>query len=224
MSKSKLRRDADLLLHRGTRTEEAYPASRARRPAEVQRLIGAIGSLMLADGTPMMEKFVAGKIFHLLQQPGAVSTRPATTLKLVPQLQFALRQIASKGKAFAEVAAAINDVAKNLDWVSSKTGPFASMNIETAHAHAIIAGTSGLEEREDVTLGLTIMEPYSRFPDHVQYRARVFLALSDCEFLCDDRGWQQATPGSAFYNEAGHTVAMRCTARPLLAAWCQMER
>jgi len=164
MSKSKLRRDADLLLHRGTRTEEAYPASRARRPAEVQRLIGAIGSLMLADGTPMMEKFVAGKIFHLLQQPGAVSTRPATTLKLVPQLQFALRQIASKGKAFAEVAAAINDVAKNLDWVSSKTGPFASMNIETAHAHAIIAGTSGLEEREDVTLGLTIMEPYSRFP------------------------------------------------------------
>jgi len=103
-------------------------------------------------------------------------------------------------------------------------GPFASMNIETAHAHAIIAGASGLEEREDVTLGLTIMEPYSRFPDHIQYRARVFLALSDCEFLCDERGWQTATPGSAFYNEAGHTVAMRCTSRPLLAAWCQMER
>lgn len=224
MSKSKLRRDADLLLHRGSRADDAYPATRARRPANMQRVIGALGSLMLSDGTPMMEKFVAGKIFHLLQHPGAISSRPATALRLAPQLQFALRQLAQKGKPYAEASDAINDVAKNLDWVSSKTGPFASVNIETAHAHAIIAGASGLEEREDVTLGLTIMEPYSRFPDHVQYRARVFLALSDCEFLCDDRGWQQASPGSTFYNEAGHTVAMRCTSRPLLAAWCQMER
>lgn len=224
MSKSNLRRDADLLLHRGSRVEGAYPVSRSRRPVEVQRLIGAIGNVMLSGDTPMMEKFVAGKIFHQLQYPGAVSSRPASHLRLGPQLQFALRQLTQKGRTFAEVAAAINDLAKSLDWSSSSTGPFASMNIEKAHAHAVIAGAAGLEERDDVTLGLTIMEPYSRFPDHVQYRARVFLALSDCEFLCDEKGWQQASPGSAFYNEAGHTVAMRCTSRPLLAAWCQMER
>ena len=225
MSKPRLRREADLLLHRGTRAASGdYPVSRARRPVAVQRLIGALGNIMLSDAAPFMEKFVAGKVFHLLQEPGAIANKPATSLPLAPQLQFALRILALTGEPFAEVAAAINDVAKSLEWVASKTGPFASINIEHTHAHAVVAGISGVEERSDVALGLTIMAPYSRFPDHIQYRSRVFLALSDCEFSCDDKGWQRGSIGSIFFNEAGHNVAMRCTARPLLAAWCHVER
>ncbi len=225
MSKPRLRREADLLLHRGTRTPSGdYALSRSRRPANVQRVIGALGNILMSDAAPFMEKFVAGKVFHLLQEPGAVAMKPASPLPLAPQLQFALRNLASRGEPYAEAAAAINDVAKSLEWVASKTGPFASINIEHTHAHAVIAGMSGIEERSDVALGLTIMAPYSRFPDHIQFRSRVFLSLSDCEFSCDDKGWQRGTVGSIFFNEAGHNVAMRCTSRPLLAAWCHVEK
>ncbi|MBB3319267.1 hypothetical protein FHT97_003743 [Rhizobium sp. BK399] len=178
----------------------------------------------MSDAAPFMEKFVAGKVFHLLQEPGAVAMKPASPLPLAPQLQFALRNLASRGEPYAEAAAAITDVARSLEWVASKTGPFASINIEHTHAHAVIAGMSGMEERSDVALGLTIMAPYSRFPDHIQFRSRVFLSLSDCEFSCDDKGWQRGTVGSIFFNEAGHNVAMRCTSRPLLAAWCHVEK
>ncbi|WP_244490326.1 dimethylsulfonioproprionate lyase family protein [Rhizobium sp. Root708] len=223
--KSRLRREADLLLHRGTRaTQGDYSVRRASRPVAVQRLIGALGNIMLSDSTPMMEKFVAGKVFHRLQEPGAVANKPVTVMPLASQMQFALRHLSQKGPSFAEVAAAIGDLAKSLEWVASKTGPFASLNIEHTHAHAVVAGASGVEERDDVALGLTIMAPYTRFPDHIQYRSRVFLALSDCEFSCDDKGWQRGSVGSIFFNDAGHNVAMRCTARPLLAAWCHVER
>ncbi|RDJ05574.1 dimethylsulfonioproprionate lyase family protein [Rhizobium grahamii] len=225
MSKPRLRREADLLLHRGTRTASGdYAVSRARRPANVARVIGALGNILMSDAAPFMEKFVAGKVFHLLQEPGAVAMKPASPLPLASQLQFALRNLALRGEPYEEATAAINDIAKSLEWVASKTGPFASINIEHTHAHAVIAGMSGIEERSDVALGLTIMAPYSRFPDHIQFRSRVFLALSDCEFSCDDKGWQRGTVGSIFFNEAGHNVAMRCTSRPLLAAWCHVEK
>ena len=74
----------------------------------------------------------------------------------------------------AEVAQSVWRLADALVWIRGRSGPFASLNFERAHAHSVIVGPGGLEDRADIRVGLTYMEPYSRFPDHVQRFSRAF--------------------------------------------------
>jgi hypothetical protein len=67
------------------------------------------------------------------------------------------------------------------------------------------------------------MEPYSRFPDHVQRFSRAFLLLSPCELSIAGESWFSTGIGGVFAAEAGQSFAMRCTATPLLAVWCHVE-
>lgn len=58
----------------------------------------------------------------------------------------------------------------------------ASDNFVDGHANAMIIGPGGLEERSDLWIGVTLMAPHVRYPDHDHAPEEVYLVLSEGEF------------------------------------------
>jgi len=95
----------------------------------------------------------------------------------------------------------------------------ASANIFDSHANGMIFGPGGIEERQDVWLGLTLLAPHTRYPDHNHPPAEVYLNLSEGEFRQADGDWFAPGLGGSFYNTPFIIHAMRSKETPLFAFW-----
>jgi len=95
----------------------------------------------------------------------------------------------------------------------------ASANIVDCHANGMIFGPGGIEESKDVWLGLTLLAPHTRYPDHSHPPAEVYLNMSAGEFRQADGDWFAPGVGGSFYNVPSIIHAMRSTDTPLLAFW-----
>jgi hypothetical protein len=219
-----LKRSADILLndeHEPVR-KQVSPVTGGNRPRALQDVLNVIGDMLMSPQAPAMASYVAGKVYQRLERRGTV---PELFGKSQPpeHLDLAVSNGLKSLPRLASVTEQLPALIERLSWRGGRGGPYASLNFEKAHAHAVVVGPGGLEERSDVRLGLTLMAPYSRFPDHVQFHSRVFLLISDGEVSLDDSNWFRAGAGEIFFNEAGRKFAMRCTADPLLAVWCHVE-
>ncbi|MBB3593836.1 hypothetical protein FHX08_004239 [Rhizobium sp. BK529] len=219
------KREADLLI-----TDEKEPVKRrlrergaAERPAELENFLNSLARAMLDPSASTMASFVAGKVFQKLERTGTLNQRQLQDTGIPSGLESTLKNAIATGKVCAEIAHCVRRLAHSLVWIRGRSGPFASLNFETAHAHSVIVGPGGLEDRTDIRIGLTYMEPYSRFPDHVQRFSRAFLLLSPCELSIAGESWFSSGTGGVFAAEAGQSFAMRCTATSLLTVWCHVE-
>ncbi|MBB3561256.1 hypothetical protein FHX06_002583 [Rhizobium sp. BK512] len=220
-----IKRDADLLI-----TDEKEPVKHrlrergaAERPVELENFLNLLARAMLHPSASTMASFVAGKVFQKLERTGTLRDKRPPDTGIPSGLEAALQNAIAARDIYAEVAQSVWRLAEALVWIRGRSGPFASLNFERAHAHSVIVGPGGLEDRADIRVGLTYMEPYSRFPDHVQRFSRAFLLLSPCELSIAGESWFSTGIGGVFAAEAGQSFAMRCTTTPLLAVWCHVE-
>ncbi|WP_429819690.1 dimethylsulfonioproprionate lyase family protein [Ensifer sp. B1-9] len=95
----------------------------------------------------------------------------------------------------------------------------ASENFPMSHANAMIVGPGGLEDRRDLWLGVTLMAPNARYPDHDHAPEETYLVLSEGEFQHGDSEWFSPGIGGSFYNPPGIKHAMRSGEKPLFAFW-----
>ncbi|WP_132594483.1 dimethylsulfonioproprionate lyase family protein [Rhizobium sp. BK068] len=173
-----------------------------------------------------MAKFNAGKIISLLEKPGpglAESSR-SSDARLVQFARSALSEVCDQSPSHRSLAVGLLAILDRLEWYKGKSGPFGSANFEQSHMHALLVGPGALEHRIDLRIGLTLLAPYTRFPDHHQYHSRVFLPLSFGEFRFGDEDWIYSGAGEVLFNGAGRQCAIRCTGKPLLMLWCHIER
>lgn len=98
-------------------------------------------------------------------------------------------------------------------------GPAASENFAQSHANAMIVGPGGLEPRTDVWLGVSLLAPHVRYPDHHHAPEEVYLVMSPGEFSQGTGPWFEPGVGGSFHNPPGILHAMRSGATPLLAFW-----
>lgn len=195
---------------------------RLYRSKPLQDFLNDAGDLLLSPEAPQMASYIAGKAFHRLERVGHLQA--GGDVRLRPQgMPAALSNLLAAGGRYARIAASLAGFVEDLPWRRVRSGPFASVNFSRSGALATIAGPDGLEARNDMRIGLVFMEPYSRFPDHDEARARTFLFLSKGEVSLGEGAWAPATIGTVFANEAGERFAMRCTAQPLLSLWCEFE-
>lgn len=94
-----------------------------------------------------------------------------------------------------------------------------SVNFFEGHANAMIIGPGGLEDRRDLWIGVTLMAPNVRYPDHDHAPEEVYLVLSEGEFRQGLGAWFSPGVGGSFYNEPGIRHAMRSVDAPLFAFW-----
>jgi len=88
------------------------------------------------------------------------------------------------------------------------------------HANATVIGRDGLEERDDVWVGISLMAPGSRYPDHHHPPEEVYLVLSGGQWRQGDGPWHEPGPGGLVHNPPAIQHAMRSGSTPLLATWC----
>ncbi|TBY43909.1 hypothetical protein E0H59_36630 [Rhizobium leguminosarum bv. viciae] len=220
------RHRADPFLNPELEIESAMRISRRPRPEPLQQVIDAMGNLLLSSGAATMARFEGANVVHLLQDRGAIQTRSkqTNTCLLRNECSQALERLASTSADGRDLAHGIMALLDDLDWYRGRSGPYASANFNRDHAHAILVGRGGIEERSDLRIGLTVMGPYTRFPDHEETSSRAVLLLSEGEFQSERSGWFREQIGSSIFYSSGRQFAMRCTAHPLLTLWCQRLR
>ena len=101
--------------------------------------------------------------------------------------------------------------------------PMASPSFGEGHANAMIVGPGGIEERRDVWVGMSLLAPDVRYPDHSHSPEEIYLVLTGGEFRQADGAWFEPGVGGTFYNEPGILHAMASGDKPLLAVWCLFE-
>ncbi|MGO4567968.1 dimethylsulfonioproprionate lyase family protein [Rhizobium sp. 2YAF20] len=190
-------------------------------------MLGAVGNLLFAAHVPLMAKFTAGKIMDMLQRAGPILTDPAAgsahSHPLVELSRRELEAVSAVAPGCRALVSPLLEMFHQLEWFAGDEGPYCSINFRQHHIHALLVGPGGLEHRTDLRIGLTVLSPYTRFPDHRQFHSRVFLPLSLGEFLFGDGHWAAADPGDVLFNGAGQQCAMRCTATPMVVLWCHVE-
>src|SRR3546814_3545244 len=67
----------------------------------------------------------------------------------------------------ARVADAFAALEPSLAWMPRPAGgPFASDNWPEGHANTLLVGPRGLEDRNDLSIGASLLAPQVRYPDH----------------------------------------------------------
>lgn len=117
------------------------------------------------------------------------------------------------------LARAFIAVEPQLDWRPRSTNDTASANFPTSHANAVFIGPGGIENRNDVWIGVSLMAPNVRYPDHDHAPEETYLVLSDGEFSQNGGDWFTPGVGGSFYNTPGILHTMRSKDTPLLALW-----
>ncbi|MGO8064239.1 dimethylsulfonioproprionate lyase family protein [Rhizobium leguminosarum] len=217
---------ADLLLNDDEKPAyiRLHDIGRERRSRPLQEFLNDVGGLMLSAEAPAVASFVAGKVLQRLLKTGKVRPESGPLPGAPEGLDDAIGHLAKSGRKYEAIAGQFQSLADKLLWRRGRSGPFASLNFGNTHSHAVLVGPGGMEERADLRVGVIYMDRYTRFPDHVQTQPRAFILLSPGEICLGNSQWFSAGIGTVFANDAGQSFAIRCTARPLLAVWCQVER
>jgi len=83
----------------------------------------------------------------------------------------------------------------------------------------MIVGPNGIERRDDLLIGVSLLAPNVRYPDHTHPPEETYLVLSEGSFRQNDGAWFEPGIGGTFYNPPGIGHAMRSGEAPLFAVW-----
>lgn len=161
------------------------------------------------------------RIYGALKTPRAAGAKAPQRRPVCRHLTDALATARSGSALAARVADAFAALEPALAWMPRPAGgPFASENWAEGHANAIIAGPAGLEDRNDLTIGASLLAPHVRYPDHHHAPEEVYFVLSPGRFQHGTSDWFEPDIGGVLYNEPNIRHAMASDDAPLLALWC----
>ncbi|RWQ58072.1 dimethylsulfoniopropionate lyase [Mesorhizobium sp.] len=159
------------------------------------------------------------QLFAQSEVPGLERTKAGSRLPVCSYLGPALAEEAIP-PTLRNLIERFKAIEPLLEWrLKSNPAPPASSNFRDGHANAMILGPGGLEDRNDLWLGVTLMAPHVRYPDHDHPPEKTYLVLSHGEFKQADKDWFSPGIGGSFYNPPGIKHAMRSLDRPLFAFW-----
>jgi hypothetical protein len=157
----------------------------------------------------------------------AAGPREKCQAQRLPACSWIARGLASArahSSAISRVADGFYQIEPLLRWAPRPAGgPFASANWPEGHANAMIVGPGGLERRDGIRIGVSLMGPHVRYPDHNHPQEEVYLALSAGQFRHGASSWYEPGIGGTFHNEPNIRHAMMSGDAPLLAIWCLWE-
>lgn len=173
-----------------------------------------------AHGLPAARE-VATRIFSALESPANCERAPpATRVPACAHLPAALAAARTGPGAIPALADALDAIAPRLAWYRRPGSQPAMGRFHDGHASALVVGAGGLEARDDVRVGLSLMAPQVRYPDHQHPPEEIYVALTPGQWRQRDGPWHEPGAGGIVHNPPGIVHAMRSGASPLLAVWC----
>ncbi len=193
----------------------------AQRPAELQQFVAALKTAFAAapKHSPDARLFSA-KLFAALATEARGGGKQPAMLPVCSHLPMAIQTARSYSPEVAGLAAAFEALAHRLTWKLRTTGgPHASANWPGGHANAMIIGQGGLEERSDISVGVSLLAPNVRYPDHNHPPEEFYILLTPGRFQHGDDDWCELRAGDTFHNTPAIKHAMASGSAPLLAVW-----
>jgi len=193
------------------------------RDADLKRLIDAVhAALKVAApaGSPIVG--MTTRFFDATEdEVGARSEHSASgALPVCEHLEMALDNAAVGSMETKAVTDAFAVVAPRLTWRERVKGPNDPNNFSGHHANATLIGIDGLELRDDIRLGVSLVAPGVTYPDHEHPPEEIYLVLSEGEWRNAEIEWHAPGIGGCVHNPPGIVHAMRSGKAPLFAIWC----
>lgn len=192
------------------------------RSPELQAVLDTLAAALGTHVAPVSPAAEAtARILGALDRVAAPSDRPPVRFPVCDHLAPALGEaVATAPPAVARHAAALGALAPHLIW-RRKDGFEGDRTFFDGHANATIVGPGGLEPRDDVWIGISLVAPGVVYPDHRHPPEEVYLVLSEGDWRQNDGAWHAPGKGGIVYNPPDIVHAMRAGPRaPLVATWC----
>ncbi len=162
-----------------------------------------------------------GRIFAALKEPARqTSAERSGRLPVCRHLEAALATARKSPCTAALVADALAALEPAFAWHQRPGAEDHGHEFLHGHANALVIGPGGLEPRDDVTIGVSLLAPGIQYPDHRHPPEETYLALSPGEWRQEDGPWHEPGIGGLVYNPPNILHTMRATEVPLLAVWC----
>jgi quercetin dioxygenase-like cupin family protein len=136
-------------------------------------------------------------------------------------LDVAIASARLGGGEVAALADAIDDVAASLAWRTRGDAEQFGPEFVAGHADARILRS--VEGDRDIIVGLSLLAPRVRYPDHAHPPEEVYAVLGSGEWWHEGGTWHEPGPGGVVHTPPGAVHAMRSSAQPLLAVWFQVD-
>ena len=163
---------------------------------------------------------VADRIFTALEEPSAPAAQPGSDrLPVCRHLEPALETARLQPDPIGALADAFAAIEPRLDWKIRAGAEAQGEQFLNSHANATIVGSEGLEKRQDVWIGVSLLAPHTRYPDHRHPPEEVYVVLSGGEWRQGSGGWHEPGIGGLVHNPPNIVHAMRSGEQPLLALW-----
>lgn len=190
------------------------------RDSNLQQLLDLSQQIIAGSGHARAARAGARVFDRLSAREGARGSAEAQRLPVCNDtIAAALAGLALRGAPLAGIGSAFGAVEGGLAWYRRKSAMPADEPFYSSHANAMLIGPGGLEERDDVQVGVTVMAPEIVYPDHDHPPEEVYIALSPGAWWNADMAWTEPGPGGIIYNPAGIRHAMRSGSGPFLALW-----
>lgn len=119
-----------------------------------------------------------------------------------------------------EHARAMQALSPQLAWWRRSDAEQVGEPFSSGHANATIIGKGGLEERDDVGVGISLIAPNVQYPVHHHPPEEVYLVMSPGHWQQAGGAWHEPGCGAFVHNPPDVLHSMRSGSRPLLATWC----
>jgi hypothetical protein len=159
-------------------------------------------------------------MFSALQAPATQAGQPGTArLPVCRHLPAVLEHACQQPGPVGALADAFAAIEPSLNWKLRAGSETQGEQFLNGHANATIIGPEGLEIRCDVRIGVSLMAPHTRYPDHHHPPEEIYVVLSGGEWRQASGAWHEPGIGGLVYNPPDIVHAMRAAEPPLLALW-----
>ncbi len=188
------------------------------RDAGVQRFLDAAEGALRSSAPAGSAAAMAGeRVFSRCRALTGLSGGVAAQLPVCDWIDPALE--AAEGGPRQGLADAFGALVERLEWKRRASADPADRVFWDGHANAMICGPGGLELRDDLWIGATVMAPGVTYVDHDHPPEEVYLSLAPGEWWNAGMDWTDPGATGVIYNPPGIRHAMRSGAGPFLALW-----
>lgn len=190
------------------------------RDGALQQVLTALQAGFAAAALSPSARAAVDQVFARAARAAPKGETLGEDLPVAALLPQALQPLMPRTDAIGDLARALHSIQGDLVWTTRKVvGPTASAGFADAHANCLLVGPQGMEHRDDLWIGISLMAPGTRYPDHDHAPEEVYLVLSPGDFWHGDAAWITPGIGGTVHNVPGIRHAMRAGDAPFLAIW-----
>ena len=189
----------------------------SKRSDALQHFIDSLQQAVFEGDLPNVAKPAATRIFDALADEDGRQESPTPNRQpACEHLPTAFENAQSGPDRTVQLGAALAAIEPQLAWIQKPVG---DAYFRANHANAVVVGVDGIERRNDVRIGVSLVAPDTHYPDHTHPPEEIYAVLSDGAWRQNEGPWRKPGLGGTVHNVPNILHGMRSYDTPLLAVW-----